>query len=452
MWGWLYVRLLVTYDSHSGYDLPFNIFHLIPSYNGAREHDWHHQFFNGMYAPTFTWWDDWFGTNAAFLKHEKQRRMRAAATKASALEARGDETYAGTKGAAACTTACGADGVSDQVPFSTCLITRSGCVVGGRLVAMLAARGAKRIVCMDVAKDPSPDLTAVARKVLSLYGTDVEYIQQDISSEEGIHGFAGHKNPFDGVEVVFHLQLGTQERADSRSSQYVLDAFLAHGTANGKLVFVQSSMASICDVPHGSRINDLDSAQLMAPSERVALQFNGCTSARGITLASCIVSPCQVYAPEDQSFLPPLLDLAQRGALRILGRGDDLTSFTHADNASHGLILAAVKLWREGASSAAGGELFVVTDGGAYSFWDAVDDAVVASGLPSIYPKFRVPYSLFRWCTAHMKVPAGVAAYALRMSFVDRCFCTAKARHVLGYSPIISFEKGWAATVAAASR
>lgn len=73
MWAWLYVRLLVTYDSHSGYDLPLSMFRLIPFYNGSREHDWHHQFFNGMYAPTFTYWDELFGTNAQFKEHERKR-------------------------------------------------------------------------------------------------------------------------------------------------------------------------------------------------------------------------------------------------------------------------------------------------------------------------------------------------------------------------------------------
>jgi len=80
MWAWLYVRLVVTYDSHSGYDLPFNILHLIPFYCGAREHDWHHQCFNGNYAPTFVWWDRIFGTDEGFKKHEAQRMARVAVT------------------------------------------------------------------------------------------------------------------------------------------------------------------------------------------------------------------------------------------------------------------------------------------------------------------------------------------------------------------------------------
>jgi methylsterol monooxygenase len=78
MWVWLYARLVVTYDSHSGYDWPMNILHLMPFYNGAREHDWHHQYFNGMYAPTFTWWDRIFGTNAGFLEHQKKRLEKEA--------------------------------------------------------------------------------------------------------------------------------------------------------------------------------------------------------------------------------------------------------------------------------------------------------------------------------------------------------------------------------------
>jgi len=76
MWAWLYMRLIVTYDSHSGYDLPFNMLHMIPFYCGAREHDWHHQFFNGNFAPTFVWWDRLFGTDVGFQKHQEVRKAK----------------------------------------------------------------------------------------------------------------------------------------------------------------------------------------------------------------------------------------------------------------------------------------------------------------------------------------------------------------------------------------
>mmetsp|Transcript_30132 Transcript_30132/g.54591 ORF Transcript_30132/g.54591 Transcript_30132/m.54591 type:complete len:391 (-) Transcript_30132:270-1442(-) len=87
MWAWLYVRLLVTYDSHSGYDLPLSLFHLMPFYNGAREHDWHHQYFNGNYAPTFTYWDEFFNTNAQFKVHEQKRLAREGARNLAREEA-----------------------------------------------------------------------------------------------------------------------------------------------------------------------------------------------------------------------------------------------------------------------------------------------------------------------------------------------------------------------------
>jgi len=102
MWIWLYVRLLVTYDSHSGYDLPLNLFHLMPCYNGAREHDWHHQFFNGNYAPTFTWWDRLLGTSVQFEDFERRRKalQQQSGSAAAAATARVMES-AGTKPKAA---------------------------------------------------------------------------------------------------------------------------------------------------------------------------------------------------------------------------------------------------------------------------------------------------------------------------------------------------------------
>lgn len=73
IWGWTLVRMLESYDVHSGYEFPFNPLHLIPFYGGTRFHDFHHKNFTGNYSSTFTWWDKLFGTDSQYKEYLKKQ-------------------------------------------------------------------------------------------------------------------------------------------------------------------------------------------------------------------------------------------------------------------------------------------------------------------------------------------------------------------------------------------
>lgn len=62
MWAWLVWRILETVDGHSGYELPWSPFRLIPFSGSAYHHDAHHSLNTGNYSSFFTWWDKLCGT------------------------------------------------------------------------------------------------------------------------------------------------------------------------------------------------------------------------------------------------------------------------------------------------------------------------------------------------------------------------------------------------------
>jgi len=60
-------RWLETLDAHSGYNLPFSLFTLLPVFAGALGHNFHHTHWVGNYGATPFW--DWLcGTDAAYRK------------------------------------------------------------------------------------------------------------------------------------------------------------------------------------------------------------------------------------------------------------------------------------------------------------------------------------------------------------------------------------------------
>lgn len=63
---WQICRNCEAIDIHSGYDLPYSLKSLIPSYAGARHHDYHHYMHSGNFASVFTWCDRIYGTDLGY--------------------------------------------------------------------------------------------------------------------------------------------------------------------------------------------------------------------------------------------------------------------------------------------------------------------------------------------------------------------------------------------------
>jgi len=81
---WIFFRNWETAEEHSGYDFPFNPTRLLPFYDGAGYHEYHHAKFDGNYAAVFPIWDKLFGTVAVGYNDYMNKRFAAAAEAAPA--------------------------------------------------------------------------------------------------------------------------------------------------------------------------------------------------------------------------------------------------------------------------------------------------------------------------------------------------------------------------------
>jgi sterol desaturase/sphingolipid hydroxylase (fatty acid hydroxylase superfamily) len=66
VWGML--RVLETTECHSGFELPWSIFKIIPFGADASYHDFHHSKSVGNYSTFMTIWDTIFNTNTDFYE------------------------------------------------------------------------------------------------------------------------------------------------------------------------------------------------------------------------------------------------------------------------------------------------------------------------------------------------------------------------------------------------
>lgn len=67
---WIILRLMQAVDSHSGYDFPWSLHHILPFWAGAAHHDLHHHYFVGNYASSFSYLDYLFDTESGMEARE----------------------------------------------------------------------------------------------------------------------------------------------------------------------------------------------------------------------------------------------------------------------------------------------------------------------------------------------------------------------------------------------
>ncbi|KAI0085253.1 C-4 methyl sterol oxidase [Irpex rosettiformis] len=78
---WIVLRLFQAIDSHSGYDFPWSLQHILPFWSGAEHHDFHHMAFVNNFSTSFRWLDRFFGTDSKYREY----RARLKAAKASGM-------------------------------------------------------------------------------------------------------------------------------------------------------------------------------------------------------------------------------------------------------------------------------------------------------------------------------------------------------------------------------
>lgn len=403
----------------------------MPGLFNSNEHDTHHRFSAHNYAQYTQAWDRLVGSF---------REWTAPPTLAPRAGPRASPALPAAAAAAL-----------RDAP-RVCVVTGGNGLVGARLVSMLVERGAERVTSID--------LSLPAAQGAAARDPRVTHVVADVCDEAAL------RTAFRGADAVFHVAAlvgpgfkpAVYERVNVEGTRAVVAAARAErvrvlvytSSPTTRLDGADESGSAICDRPAVPPARQLQEySRTKAAGEALAL------GASCDALRVCAIAPHQVYGVEDRLFLPALLRAAAAGRLRVFGPGDNLISWTAADNAAHAHILAAAALLR-GLPGVAG-EFFVVTDTGAGFLWDAIDAAVVACGLPSLETHLHVPVALLT-AAAHaaaafsavfLAKPLALAPFAVRMLTMDRYFDVRKIEARLGYKPLVAFEAAWPAAVAA---
>lgn len=194
------------------------------------------------------------------------------------------------------------------------------------------------------------------------------------------------------------------------------------------LIDVDESMPCALDSP-------FPYAQTKALAEQAVLEAN---QAGFETLS---IRPRMVWGPEDQSILPAICEMIDKGSFVWINQGQAETSTTHIDNVVHAVTLAL--------SKGQPGEAYFVSDAEVSRLKPFFSQLIATAGVE--VPDKSLPAWLLQpvawlvdriWRLFNLKSKPPITLMAVAMM---RCNCTLnidKARAELGYQPVMSVAEG----------
>jgi nucleoside-diphosphate-sugar epimerase len=154
-----------------------------------------------------------------------------------------------------------------------------------------------------------------------------------------------------------------------------------------------------------------------------------------------------VYGPRDPLNLPQMARALRRGKFTFIGSRDHIIPIVFVRDAVEAILLA-------GASPAARGRVYHITDGSRVTIGQFVDHLATQLGCPR--PEKVLPYAVPYFGCLLFETLAGLRLYrgrppiarnSLRLLGTSRYFDITRAQQELGYAPRVLYTEGLAAAV-----
>ena len=411
------------------------LFFLLPGYAGPRYHDFHHYNFDGNYAPTFKWWDYICGTDSefkTFIKTQEERKLKEVNSKIYYTTSELAEIRKKNK------VPIGKETTSKY----SFVITGGSGMVGKRLVKRLYEEGAKSITSLDIVETPlNLRLPSVVYKKCDI--TDLPSLLECTKNHDVLIHMAALVGPYyekDAYSKVNHRGcINVVEACKTNKIKVLVDCSSPSTRMTGDDILGEES----------SKLRYAEENYVHEYARTKALGEMEILKANSQTLKTCAIAPHQIYGEDDQLFLPNIIKAAYGGMLRIMGKGDNIVSFTHVDNIAYALHLGANTLLEQSNPTCAG-KFYVVTDGPAQYLWNVINDGCKNVGMQEISEKRKIPKGLMMFVAYIAGVFNSIIGgkgklnpFAARMMMNNRYFSIREIQTDLGYEPIVKFEEKW---------
>lgn len=160
-------------------------------------------------------------------------------------------------------------------------------------------------------------------------------------------------------------------------------------------------------------------------------------------LDAIILRPRALFGPRDTTILPRLIELNRTRGVPLPNDGQAVTDLTYVDN-----VVRAIELALK-APTTCSGEVYNITNDEPVILKDALEKLFFHLHMP--FRAKKIPYSLLRMVATtlemtyrlfNIKKEPLVTKYSVSVLGETQTLSVEKAREELGYTPIVSIEKG----------
>lgn len=264
----------------------------------------------------------------------------------------------------------------------------------------------------------------------------------------------------DGCEAIVHAagcsdSLASIEQlhdANVRSTDCVLGACELVGVPRLLLTSCANVVIGQTDLENADERQAYPAQWPSAYPHTKAMAEQRVLAANSPQLATCVLRPHLLWGAGESRMLPPLLDLARRGKLRLFGEPDKKIDPCHVDNAAHAHALALAKLEP---GSAIAGKSYFIGQGEPMAIENFLNALLRAGGFP---PEQRRMNSITaRALAAAARSGADGASPLVNPYLLDlfnhaSWFNLSAARRDLGYVPKLSTAEGMSRLFTALTR
>jgi nucleoside-diphosphate-sugar epimerase len=319
--------------------------------------------------------------------------------------------------------------------MSTAFVTGGSGFIGGALIERLRREG------WNVRALARSDASAARVSELG-----AEPVRGDLENRQALEEGAA------GSEVAFHCAAKVEdwgdpedfERMNVFGTQNTLDACIAAGVRRFVHTGTEAALTAgqaLVNVDEDAPLRP-DSPILYAATKARAEQR--VRAANGDGIETVVLRPRFVWGRGDKTLLPALIQLVESGRFRWIGGGGQLTDTTNVENTVEGLWLGATK--------AAPGGVYFVTDGEPVVFRDFVTSWLATQGVsmpdktvPSAVADAAAAVSERAWRLLKRPGAPPLTRMAVWASSKECTLDISRARRELGYEPIVTRGQGLAA-------
>lgn len=286
---------------------------------------------------------------------------------------------------------------------------------------------------------------------------DVTFVDMDIREKQQVIDLCAGMDSIIHNASIVHTKASLQDIVWSVNHQgtlNIIEACKEHKIP--KLVYISSASAVYEgeDIANGdetlpySSISQAAYADSKIQAEKDVLAFSGTAET-----ACCAIRPHVVFGPEDNRFVPAIVEKAKAGQLkRAVGNRDKLSDFTYVSNLIDAVVAAEDRL---GLGTPVAGQCYFITNGEPMAFFDFVEKFIMQMGGPAITGK--VPFWLAYGVAAVVEgwdtlkggsfKEGGMTRFAIKYMVTHHYYSIEKAKKDLNWEPKVSLAEGIKLTV-----